>query len=404
MGEDAENAGSARLSAERLSADQLDALRPYVVALQGGKFATTAELNTTAADVGAIVSHHLPAFARSRGPGPVPVVFWAHGGLVEEQSALTDAQRNIPWWLANGIYPIHFVWHSGLWDTLGDLLASHLGELAPATFAATRPSNGAAITADVTDFTDFTDGIIENLLRKVGGPAVWEAMKDNARRASEPGGGAIYVAEALRTFLMNHHATVHAAGFSAGSYFHRYFVPTVVQNSKATFSTCSLLVPSLRTESFKAGLAPLLGAGIESLSVFGMREELALADNTFGRYRKSLLYLIQGAFDATPGTPLLGLERSVLDDPVLSALFRTSPALGSPQPTRRAEAVWSVATTGPLNARSTATTHITFDDDVPTMDSVARRIGARDDIISYGTTRHPGILAAMTNTARTHLG
>ena len=391
MGQDKGEARNARLDAQELSAEELEALRPYVVELQNGKFATTAELNTTEADVDAIFSTHLPEFARSRGPGPVPVVFWAHGGLVGERSALAYAQQNIPWWLANGIYPIHFVWHSGLWATLGDLLADHLGELAgPASDTAALAETVAPLSAA----TDFTDGLIEDLLRSVGGPEVWAAMKDNAHRASEAGGGASYVAEALRSYLAAQPAAIHAVGFSAGANFQRYFVPEVVQDGGASFDTVALLVPSLRTDSFKEGLAPLLGTGIKSLALFGMQEEVALADSTFGVYRKSLLYLVQGALDPIPGTPLLGQQQSVLEDPELAAMFKTAPATGI------AEAVWSVATSGPLDSRSTATTHTAFNDDVPTMDSVARRILGRDDIISYGTTGHAGVLASAAKAAR----
>ncbi len=361
------------------TAGQLAALRPYVVGLQDGKFATTAELNTTAADVDTIFSTHLPAFAKARGGGPVPVVFWAHGGLVGERAALAQAQRNIPWWLANGIYPIYFVWHSGLWETLGELFARHCAELGP--------------SLRTTAVTDFTDGLLEDLLRAVGGPEVWGAMKDSARRASETGGGAAYVAQALRAYLAGRPDTIHAGGFSAGANFQRYFVPAVVRGGRASFNTCSLLVPSLQTDSFKEGLVPLLGSGIKSLAMFGMRQELALTDNTFGLYRKSLLYLMRGALDSTPGAPLVGLQQCVREDPVLAALFKTPPATGV------AEAVWSVAASGPLNSRSTATTHIAFDDDVPTMDSVARRIVGRDDIVSFGTTRHAGLLASVANAA-----
>ncbi|WP_207344666.1 hypothetical protein [Arthrobacter sp. E3] len=368
----------------RLDTDELDALRPHVVELQNGKFATTAKLNTTKADVDAIFSTHLPAFARSQGSGPVQVVFWAHGGLVSEDSALKYAQRNIPWWLANGVYPIHFVWHSGFLATLGDLLADHLGELAQQERTIADPASAA----------DFTDRLIENLLRSIGGPAVWTAMKDNARRASEPEGGGTYVAQALRAYLAAEPVTIHAAGFSAGANFHRYFVPNVVQDGGAAFKTCSLLVPSLSTDSFKNSLAPLLGTGIKSLALFGMQEEVALTDTTFGLYRKSLLYLIQNALDPVPGTPIVGLQQSVFNDPELDALFKTFPDTGL------AEAAWSVTASGPLDSRTAATTHTAFDNDVPTMDSVLRRIVGRDDIVSYGTTSHAAILNSLTRTTR----
>jgi hypothetical protein len=369
--------------------DQLEAMRPHVVELQDGQFATTARLNTTPADVDAIFSTHLPAFATSRGGGAVPVIFWAHGGLVDENLALSQALRDIPWWLANGVYPIHFVWHTGLWETLGDLLAQHYAELAAAGAVPDPRQDPSAGVRDAA-LTDFTDGLIEDLLRFVGGPEVWGAMKDNARRASAPGGGAAYVADALRAHLRAHpgSAVVHAAGFSAGADFQRHFVPAVVRDGGAAFETCTLLVPALSTESFKDGLLPLLGTGIQALALFGMHQDLARTDNYLGIYHKSLLYLVRGALDAVPGTPLLGLQQCVEEDPALAALFKVAPAAGV------AEAVWSVAGTGPLDSRSAATTHTAFNDDVPTMDSVARRVLGRDRIVSFGTTRHAGVLAA----------
>lgn len=370
-----------------LSTGQLDALRPYVVELQDGKFATTAELNTTAADVDAIFSTHLPAFIDARGGGPVPVVFWAHGGLVGEAAALAAARRSIPWWLANGIYPIHFVWHSGLWATLGDLIAACVAEMVAA------PDAPRAVDLP---WTNFTDGLIEGALRATGGPDVWRAMKDNARLGSEPGGGAAYVAGAVQNFMaaQSGAATLHAAGFSAGANFHRHFVPAVVGGGGRpgpSFESCSLLVPALGTDAFKDGLEPLIGSGIKRLAMFGMKEELALADNCFGVYRKSVLYLVRGALDARPDTPILGLQQCVREDRELARLF--DPATGT------ADAVWSVATTGRLDSRSAATHHMAFDDDVPTMDSVARRIAGRDNIVSYGTTQHDGVLAAVRNAA-----
>ncbi|GAA5230011.1 hypothetical protein [Arthrobacter cryoconiti] len=365
-----------------LSVSELAALRPHVVDLQDGHFATTAKLNTTAADIDAIFEHHLPDFIASRGGGPVAVMFWAHGGLVSERAALAVAQRDIPWWRSNGIYPIHFVWHTGLWETLGDMLADSRKDQAG---------------APGPELVGFTDTIIEDVVRGAGGPAVWQAMKNNARRASQRGGGAAYVATALSAFVAAHPllVTVHAAGHSAGSNFHGHFIPAVVRGG-VNVKTCQLLVPSLRVDTFKEGMLPLLGAGIGALSMFGMNVDVALADSSFGLYRKSLLYLIRDALEEPAGAPILGLQQCVSQDPVLSALFAVAPAKGV------AEAIWSLAVSGPPSARSTATTHTGFDDDIPTMDSVVRRILGRDAIVSFGTTQHAAILAKIARQANVH--
>ncbi|MCU6479950.1 hypothetical protein [Arthrobacter sp. A2-55] len=366
--------------APALTHAQLDALRPHVVELQDGALATTALLNTTAADVDAIFTTHLPAFIQARGGGPVPVMFWAHGGLVGEGHALETARQLLPWWLANGIYPVYFIWHTGLWATLGDLVASHV----TGTSAAQARPAGA--------WTDSTDTVIEDAVRALGGPAVWEAMKENARLASIAGGGAALVAQRLQAFLAAKPGalTLHAAGHSAGAQFHSRFIPAVVRPGPG-FDSCSLLAPALTTGEYKATLRPLVGAGIASTAVFGMKEAVARADNCFGLYRKSLLYLVGGALEPHPGTPILGLQQSLLADTELRLLFSGS---------HRAAAVWSIADTGPLRSRSSATSHAAFQHDAPTMDSVVRRITGRDNIISFGAASHPGVLSAAARMAR----
>jgi hypothetical protein len=363
-----------------LSRSQLDALRPHVVELQDGALATTAELNTTAADVDAIFTTHLPAYIQARGGGPVPVMFWAHGGLVGEGSALETARQLIPWWLANGIYPVYFIWHTGLWATLGDLLASHVSE----TFAAQARPAGA--------WTDATDTVIEDAVRGLGGPAVWDAMKENARLASAPGGGAAFVAQCLQQFLAAHPGalSLHAASHSAGAQFHSHFIPAVVGPGPG-FDSCSLLVPALTTDEYKSTLRPLVGAGIASTALFGMKEAVARADNCFGLYRKSLLYLVSGALEPQRGTAILGLQQSLLADTQLRTLFSGGP---------RAEAIWSVTDTGPLRSRSSATSHASFHRDAPTMDSVVRRVTGRDNIISFGAASHSGVLTAAARVAQ----
>lgn len=363
-----------------LSPAQLAALRPYVVDLQDGKFSTTAELNTTPADVDAIFATHLPAFIQARGGGPVTVLFWAHGGLVSEGSALATANQHVQWWLANGIYPIFFIWHTGLWSTVGDLIADHI-----AMANAERPAAAPAFK-----LSDITDAGIELAARALGGPALWSAMKTNAQRSSGTGGGAAYVAAGVQSYVVANPGaiTLHAAGHSAGAIFHAYFVPNVIKPGVVEFDTCSLLAPAIRSDFFEATLAPHIGAGIKAAALFSMTEANERADNCLGVYRKSLLYLIRGALEVPRNTNILGLQECIKSDEVLSRLFPTAPGGDD------AEAIWSVTSTGPLNARSAALHHGDFDGDTPTMDSVARRIAATDNIISFALAGNAAVLAA----------
>ena len=57
----------------------------------------------------------------------MPLVFWAHGGIVSERDGLAIARTQIPWWLENGAYPLHFVWETGFVETLKQLLGWRAG-------------------------------------------------------------------------------------------------------------------------------------------------------------------------------------------------------------------------------------------------------------------------------------
>lgn len=46
------------------------------------------------------------------------IFIYAHGGLTSDRGAIENAESHIPWCLANHIYPIYFVWHTDLADSL----------------------------------------------------------------------------------------------------------------------------------------------------------------------------------------------------------------------------------------------------------------------------------------------
>ena len=68
----------------------------------------------------------------------MPVVVWAHGGLVGKASGLRIAHEQVAWWKSNDVFPIHMIWESGLFTALADVIARR------------RPDRTRAIT-DVTD-------------------------------------------------------------------------------------------------------------------------------------------------------------------------------------------------------------------------------------------------------------
>jgi hypothetical protein len=336
-------------------------LRPHVIDLNQGRLSSGGSFATSDADVVDIFRTHLPAWlATADSPA---VVFWAHGGLVGESSGLGIAVDQLRWWKANGVYPIFFVWESGLMDALGALLG--------------RQEEARAATRDLFDWT--TDPLVEATARTLGGPKVWTAMKTSAENASREDGGATRAATLLKELCDGQPALrLHAVGHSAGAIFHRFFLTRTRSLGVPAFRTLSLLAPAITVDGFAQGLMPLVGDHVESVRMYTMHREYERADvcqaGGVDFYHKSLLYLIHHALEPEPGTPILGLEDSVTTDPATREFFRDDRAPDE------AKIVWSV---GPDSA---STSHGGFDNDAATMDSLVRHIRG----VSEPTAPYPG--------------
>lgn len=351
-------------------------LAPHIVNLNQGRFSTAGDLTTGPADVDAIFADHLPrAVEEAKAAGrPLKLLIYAHGGLVSEGSGVAIARKHLAWWQANGVYPLSFVWETGLFETIRSLLVGGQRALSEAT-RTPRPL--------------FTDFLVEKLVHKPG-EKVWSGMKFSAGRAVDPPprpdsppadyGAARYVAAKLADFAKQHgdDLEVHAVGHSAGSIFHSHFIPTALELGAPAFTTTHFLAPAITVADFKARLGDHLGdGGTGPLSLFTMRRDLERKDQCAKIYRKSLLYLIYYALEAERETDILGLDESLRRDPDLRSFFRIDGQGGD-----GGEIVWSQSEDGPRRA-SQSTTHGGFDDDAATMDSVLRRVLGHDDIRSY---------------------
>lgn len=350
--------GAAAARGGGLPPELVAALRPHVVNLSGGRFSAGGLFRTTAADVEAIFARHLPeaaAEAAARGR-PLRILFYAHGGLVSEESGLRGAGKLVAWWKDNGVYPIYFVWETGLLPTITQVL---------------RGSRDATASRGFVD-DRITDPALEAVARTLGGEKIWSGMKANAERSVRQDGGALFVAQRLRAFCDRHPGVeLHAVGHSAGSIFHSYFVPAALAQEVPAFRSLHLLAPAIRTDAFMERLAPRVGdaeRGIASLCMFTMNDAQERRDNCGGVYRKSLLYLVHRALERRPRDPVLGLEASVRADARLRRLFGLEGGPGL------AEVVWSVTDEERGLSASRSTTHGGFDNDAPTMESVLRRV------------------------------
>jgi hypothetical protein len=357
-GEPAENDYDAPLVASeavarggRPTPDDLTALIPHVVNLREGKFASTELFHTDKSTVDTIISG-LDRKAQTVPQNGVPlrIVLWAHGGLNTEATGLAIAQKHVQWWVDNGVYPIHFVWQTGLFQTIGDTIQRALGRITGA-----RALDPFAIP----------DAAVEGLVRVLGGRHVWGGMKFSAKEASRDGNGAEYVADELAALIARHPGKVelHAIGHSAGAVFHSYFIPAVVANQRAQFATMQFLAPAVRVDGFAERLLGLMGGSVKSSTIFTMFKQFELADRVTRGYHKSLLYLISRALEEERGADILGLEESMRRSPSIVRAFGLD---GRPAP---GQVVFS-KTAG----RSQADEHGEFDDDPDTMNSVARLV------------------------------
>lgn len=356
-----------------LPPEVLQELRPHVVDLNLGRFSSQGCFATTPEDVDAIFEVHLEqalegAKARRQ---PLRIVFYAHGGLVSESNGLAIARKHVHWWMRNDVYPVYFVWETGFFETIRQLLSG------------ARETMRRVAPRDLADWT--TDPAIETTTRALQGPRVWTGMKRSAELASADDGGARYVAKKLKAFCDAHAGDIelHAVGHSAGSIFHAYFVPAALDMGVPAFASAQFLAPAVRVDTFKDLLGPRIGdgQGIEHLTLFTMKKDFEVDDDCATIYRKSLLYLIHYAMEPEPREPILGLEISLRSDNALKSLFGLAGG-----PPGAAEVVWSVSPSNAGRSASTSTSHGGFDDDPPTMNSVLRRVIGADDndpIIAY---------------------
>ncbi|CAN5480721.1 hypothetical protein BH10PSE16_BH10PSE16_15850 [soil metagenome] len=377
------SAGTAAQSRDSgLGAAALNALRPYLVNLRVGRLSGEGEASSTPEDIDALFEQHLPqAVGELPSDHKLRLLFYAHGGLVSEASGLQIAHKHIDWWRRNGIYPIYFIWETGFFETIGQLL----GRARQASRAPAR---------DLADFT--TDPLIEIGARTLQGPRIWGGMKSSAEHAvdapADPGdigGGAHYVARQLKAFCDSHadRVELHAVGHSAGAIFHSHFLPLARALGVPTFKTAHFMAPALRVDTFRQRLMEQIGAGLaaESLTLYTMQRDFARKDNCAQVYRKSLLYLIFNALEDRRATPILGLEESLRGDADLKRLFglaeRSKTGSGI---------VWSPTPGDTGRSASMSLSHGGFDDDAPTLNSIARRVldlPDAGDIAAYPAAR-----------------
>ncbi|HXW05914.1 MAG TPA: caspase family protein [Vicinamibacterales bacterium] len=345
-------------------------LRPHVVNLSRGELSEAGEFSTTTADLDAILDGIRAYAAATASPR---VLLYAHGGLVEERGALEYARTIRSWWLDHGVYPVFFVWESGLLEILRQYI---IGPRA---------------------WTDLTDTAIEIAARGPGS-VIWSGMKESARRASAEdlgsgySGGARQFADGLAALVADAapaSITLHAIGHSAGAIFHSHLLPALIAHG-LTVQTVSLLAPAVRVDLFKEKLLPHVEhRRVPRLTMFTMEEDAERQDDCWRIYRKSLLYLVSRSFEGVLRRPILGLHESIRKDSDMRALFGLAEdgrLTGGAAP---AALQLSRAPGSDPNPLTRALRHGAFDNDPYTMSAALRRILDVDDATGLGLADFP---------------
>lgn len=320
-------------------------------------------------------------------PPPRRVVLYAHGGLNNEGTGLEIAQKQLNWWLNNGVYPVTFAWQSGPGETLLSALADSM--------TGRTPAGGLGF-----DLVEQFDRLVEKVAR-ARVRWMWDEMKENALAASAPlpqdvqwpqepsaqvpraydglPGASLFVdrlAAYADSLPDGERLELHLVGHSAGSIFLSGLVGRLAA-AGLQVESLTLLAAAIRLDDFGARVLPHLESGfVRRFAAFGLSDRRELDDvcgaGPVAIYQKSLLYLISRALErGTSGkvvaeVPLLGMQR-FLDAPLgRSTMGKTL--------TRSGRAlVWS-PNEHPTNTRTSATRHGDFDDNPATMTSVMLRV------------------------------
>lgn len=227
------------------------------------------------------------------------VAFYAHGGLNSLDAAIARTAAMVEGFKRNRIWPIFYIWRTGLGDIAGDLVDHIL----------------ARILERSAGFQDLSDTLIETASRTIARP-FWNEMKADAALSTQDNGSAwattakiiVDVNSNIQQKPMSFHFIGHSAGaILLGHLFDRAMKNLNVMNS---IKTVSLFAPACDLDRFAKSHLPMaqkLGAG-ENFAVYNLPDAVEQADNVAKAYRKSLLYLVSNALEKDRGHRIAGLD------------------------------------------------------------------------------------------------
>ena len=335
----------------------LSTIRPHFINLgNDGQFSQSGRYSTHPREVEQIIQRSFMQMTGAWGGTP-RLMLYAHGGLNDEKASASRIASLLPYFLGNEIYPVHFMWETGIGETLTGIIQD-----------AFRRGPLKSWRDDMRErFLDLIDEAVELGSRPLGRP-VWNQMKQNAESASrDRKGAARYMARKIAAYAEKNPLELHLVGHSAGSIFHGHLVPQLIKQG-LKIKTLTLFAPACTMPLFEENLLVYLGKGIDRLSIFNLTDATEQDDSVGPVYHKSLLYLVSEAFEDNKAMPLAGMQKCWTDK---SAARRK---LGKPVFESERGVVYSSGGASRMRLSTNSTTHGGFDNDEATLNSMLRII------------------------------
>lgn len=291
------------------------------------------------------------------------VLLYAHGGLNSLKAAASRIGRWKPVFERNDIYPIHFMWETGLLAELRDVLLGK-EELA-------RERVGGFLSS-------WWDRMLEKATWPLGRP-LWKEMISDAEVAfaTGDGEGAPAGTDSLGRLLgalrpaSEGGPRIHLVGHSAGAIWLAHLVDRWNAVGGPPIQNLMFLAPACTHDLYADLIRPRMrDRSVEELSLFLLSEKDEKDDTVVRIYRKSLLYLVSNSYQK-PGQELIG---SGGDVPILGmAKFLDD---FEPLTTGYKRRVTTFLTD--RDPETTSKSHGGFDNDLATMNTVLRRMLGED--------------------------
>ena len=302
-------------------------LRQHLVRIHpDGRLQSNDAYGTSVEDLDTIFEEDFPRATKSW--KKKRLLLFAGGGLGSLSAAIqrgaADYRASL---MGQEIYPLVFLWRTGLWDTISAVLRRALSARQP----------DSAVGAHTDFMIDRLDDGLEPTARQEGGKLHWDDIKRTALRATSlaDGGVRLTLDRVARLVQRDPAVEVHLVGHSAGAILLAPAAQLLTSAGRitsgpmkgrkgldVTVQSCALWAPACTTDLFhQAYFSAIEERRIRRFLMITLTEQAEAADNVAGIYGKSLLHLVSSALEDEPrvpddseGTPIMGMTKCVMPD------------------------------------------------------------------------------------------